>query len=98
VEDGVALFPDAVTSRGARHLEELLALRRAGHGAAVLFCVQRGDACSFASAAAIDPAYAAALVRAAAGGVLILAYRATPTPAGIVVDTPLPVVWPGNFG
>jgi sugar fermentation stimulation protein A len=98
VADGVALFPDAVTSRGTRHLEELLALRRAGHGAAVLFCVQRGDARSFAPAAAIDPAYAAALGRAAAGGVLVLAYRATPTPAGIVVDTPLPVVLPGGFG
>jgi len=90
-EAGVAMFPDAVTVRGTRHLEELLALRAAGHGAAVLFCVQRGDARCFAPAARIDPSYAAALHRAAAGGVKILAYRAAPTPREIILDTPLPV-------
>ncbi|MFH7320842.1 DNA/RNA nuclease SfsA [Desulfurivibrio sp. D14AmB] len=90
-EDGLALFPDAVTSRGTRHLGELLSLVQAGHGAALLFCVQRGDVGSFAPAGRIDPAYAAALGEAAAGGVRILAYRAAPTPGRILLDTPLPV-------
>lgn len=91
-EGRTALFPDAVTSRGARHLEELLALRQVGAGAAVLFCVQRGDTDHFRPATAIDPAYAAGLARAAAGGVQVLAYRATPSPEGIIVTTRLPVV------
>ncbi|ADH87019.1 DNA/RNA nuclease SfsA [Desulfurivibrio alkaliphilus] len=91
VEQGRAMFPDAVTSRGTRHLEELLRLCREGHAAAVLFCVQHGGAQFFTPAAHIDPAYAETLARVAAGGVEILAYRATPTPAGITLDTPLPV-------
>lgn len=90
-QDDLALFPDAVTSRGTRHIGELLALRRAGHGAALLFCVQRGDARRFAPATRIDPTYAAALREAAAAGVLILAYRAAPTRERIVLDTPLTV-------
>ncbi len=94
VEDGVAMFPDAVTSRGARHLEELLTLRRAGHGAAVLFCVQHGGAGSFTPAARIDPGYTRTLARVAAAGVRVLAYRARTTPAGIVIDTSLPVLLP----
>ncbi len=89
--NGAAMFPDAVTSRGTKHLAELLRLRQAGDGAAVLFCVQRGDAESFVPAAHIDPVYAAALQEAAVGGVKVLAYRATPTPGAITIDTPLPV-------
>lgn len=94
VEDGRAMFPDAVTSRGAKHLEELLALRRAGNRAVVLFCVQHGGARSFSPAAHIDPHYAETLARVAANGVEILAYRAIPTPTAIFVDTPLPVHLP----
>ncbi|MDX1776287.1 MAG: DNA/RNA nuclease SfsA, partial [Desulfobulbales bacterium] len=43
-ENRAAMFPDAVTARGTKHLTELAALHRQGHGAAVLFCVQRQDA------------------------------------------------------
>ena len=90
--DGVARFPDACTTRGSRHLEELVRLVRAGHGAAVLFCVQRADADRFAPAAAIDPQYAADLQRAAAAGVLVLAYQASVSPREIELVRPLPVV------
>ncbi len=90
-EGGVALFPDAVTARGTKHLEELLRLRRQGHGAAVFFCVQRGDAESFRPASQIDPLYGRTLAEAAAGGVQVLAYRAEVSPAGIEVAVPLPV-------
>ena len=44
VEDGVALFPDGVTSRGRRHLQELAALVKQGHSAWNIFVVQRQDA------------------------------------------------------
>lgn len=75
-----AMFPDAVTTRGARHLDELLALRRAGHRAVVFFCVQREDVEWFSPAAHLDPVYAVGLREAMAGGVEALAYRAVLTP------------------
>ncbi|MDR1546401.1 MAG: DNA/RNA nuclease SfsA [Deltaproteobacteria bacterium] len=55
VRNSVALFPDAVSLRGARHLEELAALAAAGHRAAVLIMVQRGGAAFFSPADDIDP-------------------------------------------
>ncbi len=89
VENGVALFPDAVTSRGTRHLEELARLRSEGYGAAVLFCVQRGDAERFMPAQAIDPLYAETLFQVHARGVAVLAYRADVEPDRILITTPL---------
>jgi len=58
VQDGVALFPDGVTSRGRRHLSHLRELVRQGHQAWNVFVVQRRDAHRLRPAAAIDPAYA----------------------------------------
>ncbi|MFZ5775715.1 MAG: DNA/RNA nuclease SfsA [Thermodesulfobacteriota bacterium] len=78
-----AMFPDAVTTRGARHLEELLALRRNGQRAVVLFCVQREDVQWFSPASHLDPAYAEGLRIAMAGGVEALAYRAILSPEEI---------------
>lgn len=75
VRDGVALFPDAVTARGTRHLEELVRARREGHEAAVLFVLQRRDAHRIVAARAIDPDFADALARAASAGVCVLGRR-----------------------
>ncbi|HSR35539.1 MAG TPA: DNA/RNA nuclease SfsA [Desulfurivibrionaceae bacterium] len=97
-EKGVAMFPDAVTARGARHLEELMALAAQGHGAAVLFCVQRADAESFAPAAHIDPHYAMMLAKAARAGVQVAAWQAMVTPEAIAVSRPLPVLLHGASG
>lgn len=91
VEQNVALFPDAVTTRGTKHLRELLALKQAGFEAAVLFCVQRQDGNSFAPARHIDPKYSATLVSAHDQGVMVLAYAATVDPAGIEIVGSLPV-------
>ncbi len=90
-EDGTALFPDAVTTRGSKHLRELMALRRQGHGAVIFFCVQRGDASRFAPASHIDPLYARTLHDAARAGVRVLAYQAEVGEEGIVIRRPLPV-------
>ncbi|MGV1100146.1 DNA/RNA nuclease SfsA [Thiovibrio sp. JS02] len=90
-EAGVALFPDAVTVRGSRHLGELVALRRQGHRACVFFCVQREDVSSFSPAARIDPHYAQTLRQAAASGVEVLAYQAQVGPEEIRVVRGLPV-------
>ena len=69
------LFPDAVSVRGAKHLRELKGMVEAGHRAAIAFFVHRTDVASFDAAREIDPAYAAELDRAAAGGVLVLPVR-----------------------
>ncbi len=92
-EQGCARFPDAVTVRGVRHLRALQEVVAAGFRAAMLFCVQRGDAHAVAPADYIDPAYGDALREAAAGGVELLAYQATPTLEAIVLQRALPVRW-----
>jgi len=86
-----AAFPDAVTVRGRKHLEELATLRGKGYRAAVLFCVQREDVDHFAPAAGIDPEYARTLREVAAEGVEIMAYAATLTPEAINIVRNLPV-------
>jgi sugar fermentation stimulation protein A len=73
VEDGVALFPDAPTVRGTRHLQELTAHVEAGGRGAVLFVVQRPDARAVRARRVTDPAFADALAAARAGGVLLRA-------------------------
>lgn len=90
-ENGVALFPDAVTARGSRHLHELIDLRRQGREAVIFYCVQRPDAVRFSPADRIDPVYAKALREAVAAGVLTLAYQAEVGEDGITVRRPLPV-------
>jgi sugar fermentation stimulation protein A len=75
VEEGIALFPDAPTARGRRHLATLQAQRRAGTAAAVVFIVQRADALAFRPHPTADPAFATALRAAAAAGVALHAYR-----------------------
>lgn len=78
-------FPDAVTSRGARHLDELARAVAGGDRAVMLYLIQRGDGFGFTVADAIDPTYGAALRRAVDRGVEILAYRAEVQPNGIRV-------------
>lgn len=90
VEDGVALFPDGVTSRGRRHLEDLTGLVRQGHGACQVFVVQRHDATVLKPAAAVDPAYARELAAAAAHGVSILVLQEKINPPEITLASTLP--------
>ncbi|HEY8394650.1 MAG TPA: DNA/RNA nuclease SfsA [Thermaerobacter sp.] len=91
VEDGVALFPDAPTLRGARHLEELRQAVTEGHRAAVVWFVQRDDASVLRPHRRADPAFARALAEAVAAGVEAYAYRCLVTPAAIDVLEPIPV-------
>ncbi|MEZ4366566.1 MAG: DNA/RNA nuclease SfsA [Kofleriaceae bacterium] len=91
VGDGVVAFPDAVTTRGRRHLDELLALRRRGARAMLLFCVARTDARTVRPADEIDPAYGEALRRAVAGGVEVVARACTIDDAGLALGQALPV-------
>ncbi len=78
-EDGVALFPDAPTVRGRKHLETLMGLADRGDAAAVMVLVFRPDARSFAPKADTDPAFAETFYRALDAGVqvvpIVLGYR-----------------------
>ncbi len=74
VSDGVAYFPDAVTSRGLKHLHELQNLIAAGHRCAMFYFIQRMDAGQFRPADHIDPLYGKTLRQAVKRGVEILAY------------------------
>ncbi len=85
-----AEFPDAKTERGTRHLAELRDMVMQGARAVMLYLVQRGDCRSFAIAADIDPAYAAAFKTATAAGVEVLCYDCRLTLDGIAIGRPLP--------
>jgi sugar fermentation stimulation protein A len=76
VEEGIALFPDAVTERGARHVRELAEIAgRPGWKATVLFVLQRPDAEEIRAARSIDPKFSAALSEAKEAGVRVLGRR-----------------------
>ena len=90
VEDGLATFPDAVTVRGQKHLEELQRLVAAGCRCAMFFLIQRMDAARFAPADHIDPDYGIKLRRAAENGVEILAYDVFIDLKGIRLNKALP--------
>jgi sugar fermentation stimulation protein A len=86
-----AIFPDAVTVRGAKHLRELMAVVRQGGRGVIFFCVQRDDVTTFRPAYEIDPVYAGTLKQAVAAGVEAIAWRATITPVEVVLSQPLPL-------
>lgn len=75
----VALFPDAVSARGAKHLRELMRLKAEGLRAVLVYCVQRGDVDEVRPADSIDALYGRTLREATAAGVEVLAYRAQVT-------------------
>jgi sugar fermentation stimulation protein A len=89
---GIAEFPDCVTARGARHLEELAEMVAAGHRAVMLFVVQIGSATGFRLARDLDPAYGRAFDRARARGVEAIAWVCGLTVDGIEVARQVPIL------
>jgi sugar fermentation stimulation protein A len=87
----LALFPDAISTRAAKHMVELARQVAAGARACVVFAVQREDCDAFAPADEIDPKYGVALRQAAGAGVMVVAYRAEVSPDGITLKYSLPV-------
>lgn len=90
VEEGVALFPDGVTARGRRHLQDLMGLVRQGHQAWQVFVVQREDARVLRPAAQLDPEYARELALASRNGVNILVIQEKVAPPEINLASTLP--------
>lgn len=89
--EDLAEFPDCVTARGARHLDELGRMVAAGHRAVMLYVIQRADCRRFTLAEDLDPAYAHAFARARERGVEALAYRCTVSPESIALGPPVPL-------
>lgn len=74
VIDRKALFPDAPTSRGRRHVLDLINAKKAGYRACILFLIQRSDALTFSPNNTTDPEFGNALQEAFKGGIEIYAY------------------------
>lgn len=91
VQDGRAMFPDAPTARGTRHLAELARSVAPGIRGVVVFVVQRPDAVTFAPHEVMDPHFAAGLRTARGRGVEVLCYRCETTPSSIAIGKRLPV-------
>lgn len=88
-ENGWALFPDAVTRRGVKHLYHLMEVVEKGCRGVMLFLVHRADCERFRPARHIDPVYAETLSAAAERGVEILVYRAAIHPPEVALDRKL---------
>ncbi len=92
VEDGLACFPDAVTTRGQKHLGELIRLAGQGVRVGCFYLVQRPDGACFGPADFIDPEFARLFYEAVKSGVEMLPYAAEISRQGIGLGTRLPVV------
>ncbi len=90
-ENEIAMFPDAVTERGQKHLVELMSLIEQGHTAEIIFTIQRNDVTKFRAAQEIDPEYARLLQMASEKGVVISPYLVEVSDKGIhMLDQRLP--------
>ncbi len=90
-EGKYALFPDAVTTRGQKHLKTLMEVKSAGMRAVMLYIVQRTDVEVFAPATEIDPEYAKVLKQAVNAGIEVIVMQVEVTPEGIYPKKKLPV-------
>ena len=89
--EALAEFPDSVTSRGAKHLEELGDMVEAGHRAIMVYLIQRGDVDSLSLCRDLDPVYAAAFDRAMKRGVEACALRCEITCEQIRAERMVPI-------
>ena len=91
-DEMTACFPDAVTTRGQKHLRELLSAKQQGYRAVIFFLIQRSEATEFSPADDIDPEYGRLLREVVAGGVEAMAYKTIVTPQENRVGEQIPVV------
>ncbi len=86
-----AEFPDSVTTRGARHLQELTRMVADGHRAVMLYLVQRTDCARLRLAGDLDPAYAAAFDAARGAGVEMICHGTKIDRHGVEIASAFPV-------
>ncbi|KAL0242557.1 hypothetical protein GEMRC1_005120 [Eukaryota sp. GEM-RC1] len=89
--NGKALFPDAPTKRGTKHVLELIEVVKSGHDAYVVFVPQRNDVESFSTNTVIDPDFTAAVVKARDAGVQVLCYCCEVSESAISLLREVPV-------
>lgn len=89
---GTAMFPDAPTERGQKHVHELIKAAGDGHLAYIVFIIQMMGVAVFKPNDAMDPAFGQGLRQAAGAGVRVLAYDCAVTPNTITLGEPVPVV------
>lgn len=87
LENGQGYFPDAVTTRGQKHLRELMAMRLQGYRAVLVFAVLHTGITSVRAAAHIDPIYSELLAKAKQTGVEVLQMIFNITPSGVHFST-----------
>lgn len=90
-QDGEARFPDAPTTRGIKHIEELIKAKEDAYLAYLLFIVQRQDCPFFAPNIAMHPELAAALQLASANGISLLAYDCLVAQDSIALRQEIPI-------
>ena len=83
---GVAEFPDAVTARGLKHINELINASKRGFETYLLFLIQRNDCNQFKIAQDIDPDYYKLLTEAAKKKLNIVCYDCKFSPKGIKLN------------
>ncbi|MBQ6899010.1 MAG: DNA/RNA nuclease SfsA [Clostridia bacterium] len=87
--DGLALFPDAPTERGVKHVRELIEARNQGFGAYIIFIIQMTGVHTFTPNREMHPEFADALLEAQKAGVKILAFDCIVTPDSITARNPV---------
>jgi sugar fermentation stimulation protein A len=85
-KDRIAEFPDSVTTRGTKHLNELINATKKGYKAYLLFVIQRADCDKFEIAKDIDPEYSKTLIKAVKNNVKILCYDCKFSSKGIILN------------
>ncbi|UNM97478.1 DNA/RNA nuclease SfsA [Ignatzschineria rhizosphaerae] len=91
-DSDIAAFPDAVTTRGTKHLRELTELAKNGTNAVLIYCVNLEGITGVRPADEIDAEYGKALRVAAKNGVKILAFATSITPNEIKITHEIPVL------
>lgn len=89
--NGVAMFPDAPTERGVKHITELIQCKEDGYEAYILFVIQMKSISVFRPNVATHPAFAEALRAAQSAGVKLLAYDSVVTPDSASIQAPVPI-------
>lgn len=88
---GIIKFPDAPTSRGTRHVKELISAKESGYRSMIIFVVPRQDCVELRPNKNIDSIFTETLVHAYEIGVEILAYRCFFDTDGLIYDSQIPV-------
>ena len=90
-EKGVAEFPDSITKRGSKHLEDLSKMVKSGHKSVLLFLCMRGDVDRLRIAADLDSLYGTKIKEGLESGIRMICYDTRVTRFGVRLGKPIMV-------